>query len=1002
MAGARYFTLCSRQYTGTTYLHSYHVNDSIRNALATALGPAYTIGRELGGGGMSRVWIARDDTLGRDVVVKLLSPDLSHHLSAERFTREVRLAAGLQHAHIVPLLTAGVTADNRPYYLMPFVDGESLRARLDRDAAAPAQPITEVVSVLRDVCRALAYAHSRGVVHRDIKPDNILVSGGAAMVADFGIAKAMNSAREANTQTSAALTQIGAAIGSPAYMSPEQASGDPETDHRTDIYALGVTAYELLTGRPPFTQSTTSGQLMAHFTETPVDVRERRAGIPDGLAALVMTCLAKSPDDRPQSADLLAAALGTSVLSTGDTVATARPVATPVAPVARRSTRSTLLVGCAVTAFALAVGATRYVSGPRNLESNLIAVMPFSVRDSSVQLWREGFVDVLSRSLDGAGTLRTVAASTTIAQSPTRADAAAAATLGKSVGAGLVLFGDIALEGRDSVHIRYSVYDVASARPRLNFDLRGERSRMDALADSMALRVLRELGGAGGSGAALSSVGTRSLPAMRAFLQGQQFYRRAVIDSAKAAYQVALESDSTFALAWRGVASTFIRQGRENSPEAVRALDMAIRYKAGRSPRDSMLLRADSLRLAFGRRTPGAMDAVDAIPVLALLFTTLGDATMAYPSDAELWFERGDAGYHFGEFSGVTLREAREWFSRGTVLDSTFTVPYYHLFELARRSGNRKEAAQVARRLSAFTTGDQLVYYRLLAGVLETQPINTSSRALLDSVPLTFAGALLQTLASMPDTGDLALKLAQTLAARPLTKLADGPDSVGFRDVMALPFALRGHGRDALLWSKAPGLQLQLARIGLVPRDSALARMRQVLARDPRQAVGASRLFADAKDTASLRLLTLYADSVAKATPGPTGAPAPSPLMALSAFRILALGDTTAALNAFLAIPMSACGGTPCAASTVAAVLVTRRRLAEAARVLDRWLPSQMGRVDVPMDWLTRARIAEQLGDNATAASFYSLVVTVGRTGDPELQRHVAEATAGVRRMSAR
>jgi eukaryotic-like serine/threonine-protein kinase len=978
--------------------HRVNVTDSIRDSLATALGSGYTIGRELGGGGMSRVWIAHDETLGRDVVVKLLSPDLAQELSTERFTREVRLSAGLQHAHIVPLLSAGVTSDNRPYYLMPFVEGESLRARLDRHSPPQGQPIADVVSVLRDVCRALSYAHARGVVHRDIKPDNILVSSGTAVVADFGIAKAMTSARASDTQTSAALTRMGTAIGSPAYMSPEQGSGDPETDHRTDIYAVGITAYELLTGTPPFTQSTTSGLLMAHFTEAPADVRQRRADVPEGLAALVMRCLAKNPDDRPQSAELLATALGESVMTSGAIAAATRPTVTPsaVAPAAKRRA---LLLGGGVAALAIAVGAFTYLRRPSGIEAGLVAVMPFTVRDSSVQLWREGLVDVLSRSLDGAGTLRTVAASTTIAQSPARADAAAAEKLGRSVGAGLVLFGDVGLEGRDSVHIRYAVYDVAAARTRYNFDLRGERSRMDALADSMALRVLREIG-SGAGGAALTSVGTRSVPAMRAFLQGQQFYRRGVVDSARNAYQLALESDSTFALAWRGVASVYIRQGREDEPDAVRALDMAIRYKSGRSPRDSMLLRADSLRLAFRRRTPGATDAVDAIAVLPPLFATLERATQAYPSDAELWFERGDAAYHFGEFGDVSHADAATWFSRGVALDSTFVVPQYHLFDLAIRAGNTTEAARSARRMADLSTGDAATYYALLAKVLETQPVSASARKQLDSLPLQYAGALLRSLASMPDTGGVALQLAQNFVTRPLPQLAAAPDSAGFRDAMALVFASRGRGHEAMKWSTNPGLLLQLARNGIGSLDSALIRTRQLLAQDPRQAVGASRLFAEQRDTASLRRLSVWADSVDKASMQANGKATPGAAVTLPGFRLLAAGDTAAAINAFLAIPMTACSNAPCAASTVAALLVKRGRLADAARVLDRWLPSATLRTDVPLDWLTRARIAEQTGDVTRAAVFYRRVATVWSGADAELRASVSEATAGMGRVS--
>jgi eukaryotic-like serine/threonine-protein kinase len=978
------------------------VTDIVRDALHSALGPAYTLGRELGGGGMSRVWVARDDTLGRDVVVKLLSPDLAQDLSAERFTREVRLAAGLQHAHIVPLLTAGVTDDNRPYYLMPFVEGESMRARIERPDASAGLPVAEVVSVLRDVCRALAYAHARGVVHRDIKPDNILVSGGAAMVADFGIAKAMNSARATDTQTSAALTRMGTAIGSPAYMSPEQGSGDPETDHRTDIYAVGITAYELLTGKPPFTQATTTGLLMAHFTEIPVDVRERRADVPEVLASLVMSCLAKSPDDRPQSAEQLARALAESTVSSPSMVAAPRASAAS-APASAPRARRTLVLGGIALLVAATAGAFAYSRRASGLESNLVAVMPFSVRDSSVQLWREGLVDVLSRSLDGAGTLRTVAASTTIGQSPARADAATAEQLGRSVGAGLVLFGDVGLEGRDSVHIRYAVYDVAAARTRFNFDLRGERTRMDALADSMALRVLREMGGVGGAGGTpLSSVGTRSLPAMRAFLQGQQFYRRGVVDSSLISYRTALESDSTFALAWRGVASVYIRQGREDEPDAVRALDMAIRYKSGRSPRDSMLLRADSLRLAFKRRSPGATDAVDGIAMLPQLFDALAAATAAYPSDAELWFERGDAAFHFGALAGVSAADAGSWFSRGTALDSTFLVPHFHLFDLALRAGNVTEAAGHVRRMASLSSGAAASYYQLLAGVLTTQPISTADRKTLDTLPIGYAAALLRTLASVPDSAGVALQLAQSLAARPLPLLAGSADSSSFRDVMALVFASRGRAREARTWSGAPALQLQLWRAGMVPTDSMLAQARQWLTQNPRQAISALRFFAQQRDTVSIDRLIAWADSVDAAARrlNTVAAPLATPMM--PAFRALAAGDSTGALRAFLSIPMSACDGVPCAASTVAALLERQKRPADAARVLDRWLPTASGRSDVPLDWLLRARLAEQLGDAATAAQFYTRVVTAWRGGDAPVQAVVAEATAGVGRVTRR
>ena len=269
---------------------------ALREQLQDALGSSYTITRELGGGGMSRVFVAREESLRRNVVVKVLPPDLLAGVNAERFDREIELAAGLQHPHIVPVLTAG-NMNGVPYYTMPFVDGESLRGRL---SASGALPMTEVIGILRDVAKALAYAHERGIVHRDIKPDNVLISGGSAVVTDFGIAKALSAARTA--APGGTLTQIGTSIGTPAYMAPEQAAADPSTDHRADIYSFGCLAYELIAGRPPFIAKSPQKLLAAQMGETPQPVSELRPDVPGALAQLVMKCLAKDADVRPQRA----------------------------------------------------------------------------------------------------------------------------------------------------------------------------------------------------------------------------------------------------------------------------------------------------------------------------------------------------------------------------------------------------------------------------------------------------------------------------------------------------------------------------------------------------------------------------------------------------------------------------------------------------------------------------------------------------------------------------
>jgi tetratricopeptide (TPR) repeat protein len=286
----------------------------LRDQLQQTLGAGYTVERELGGGGMSRVFVARDESLQRNVVVKVLPPELVAGVNVERFNREIVLAAGLQHPHIVPVHSAG-QMDGVPFYTMPFVDGESLRARLTRTGGLP---ITEVIGVLRDVAKALAYAHERGVVHRDIKPDNVLLSGGSATVTDFGIAKALSASRMA--APGATLTQIGTSIGTPMYMSPEQAAGDPSTDHRADIYSFGCLAYELLAGRPPFVAKTPQKLLAAHMGESPLPIGELRGDTPASLADLVMRCLAKDADERPQQASDIVRVLETVTSGGGHTV----------------------------------------------------------------------------------------------------------------------------------------------------------------------------------------------------------------------------------------------------------------------------------------------------------------------------------------------------------------------------------------------------------------------------------------------------------------------------------------------------------------------------------------------------------------------------------------------------------------------------------------------------------------------------------------------------------
>jgi serine/threonine protein kinase len=290
------------------------VSSTLQEQLQRALGEAYLLERELGGGGMSRVFVALDRALGRKVVVKVLLPELTAAVNVERFRREIQLAAQLQHPHIVPLLSAG-EADGLPYFIMPFVTGESLRARVAREGEFP---VAETVRILRDVGSALAYAHGNGVIHRDVKPDNVLLSGGVAVVTDFGVAKAVS----ASAGTGTGLTSLGVALGTPAYMAPEQATASPNIDHRADLYSLGVVASEMLTGHPPFGGRSAQQMLAAHVIEEPEPVERRRPAVPPMLAALVRDCLAKRPADRPQTASQVMHLLDAIATPSGGTSAT--------------------------------------------------------------------------------------------------------------------------------------------------------------------------------------------------------------------------------------------------------------------------------------------------------------------------------------------------------------------------------------------------------------------------------------------------------------------------------------------------------------------------------------------------------------------------------------------------------------------------------------------------------------------------------------------------------
>ena len=321
---------------------------SFAEQLQDALGAGIELERELLGGGMSRVFVAKDKALGRTIVVKVLPPDLAAGVNRERFRREIQLAAQLQHPHIVQLLSAGESGELL-WYTMPYIDGESLRAAIERKKVFS---VKEVTRILHDVLDALGYAHKRGVVHRDIKPANILTQGSHALITDFGVAKALSAALPG---AGVGFTTAGMAIGTPSYMAPEQLAGDPDADHRIDLYAAGLLAYELLSGQSPFAGPSPRETMAAQLTRDPKPLHEVNPSVPPSMSALVMRLLAKDPDLRPASAEAVLEELDAMTVAVGPATPASGGVAGIIAAPARSLTK--VFAGIGVLAVAIIIAA---------------------------------------------------------------------------------------------------------------------------------------------------------------------------------------------------------------------------------------------------------------------------------------------------------------------------------------------------------------------------------------------------------------------------------------------------------------------------------------------------------------------------------------------------------------------------------------------------------------------------------------------------------------------
>ncbi len=586
---------------------------------------------------MSRVFVAHDISLGRMVAIKVFSPEIAAEIKTDRFRLEIQLAAKLHHPHIVPLLLAGETG-GLLYFTMPYIDGESLRAKILRDGALP---IGDAIRLLRHIASALAYAHKQGIVHRDIKPDNVLLAGEFALVTDFGVAKALSASTTADGGPQ--LTSGGMAIGTPAYMSPEQALADPTIDHRADIYAFGVVAYEVLTGLAPFRAKTPQATLAAHITQAPEPVAEKRPDIPPALASLVMSCLAKSPDDRPQTANELLHLFD--ALATGGVISpafTAAPVPPP-----RRSPRRTLAVA-ATTALAVLIGwyvlsarAPNVNASTANLSS--IAVLPLDNvgGNQADEYFTDGLTDELTSTLAKLPGLRVAARTSAYSFKGKSRDFA---EVGRKLKVQAVIEGSVRRDG-GRLRVTAQLIDVADGLTLWSDSYDRDSSDVfrvqDEIARAIAAAVRPKLGTQTRTLSA-ETRGTDNLEAYDDYLRGRHLFNARGADNLRnsiARFDAAIAADPSFARAYAGRATSYaLLPEYTDTP-----------------PANASLLAMESARQALSL-DPSLAEAHTAIGLASVHEWKFQEAEAAYRTALELDPQHATAHQWYGELLYHTNR----------------------------------------------------------------------------------------------------------------------------------------------------------------------------------------------------------------------------------------------------------------------------------------------------------------------------------------------------------
>lgn len=645
--------------------------------LNEALSDRYRVERELGTGGMATVYRAQDLRHDRTVAIKVLRPELVAAVGSERFLAEIRTTANLQHPSILPLFDSG-EAGSLLFYVMPCVEGESLEERLHRERQLP---VDECVAIVGQLADALEYAHRKGVVHRDIKPANVLLHEGRPLLADFGIALALGAVEDRR------LTRTGMAVGTPRYMSPEQAANDQSIGPRSDIYSLACVLHEMLLGEPPHDDATPRAILTRKLTESVESLTARRHTIPPNVDAAVRQALERIPADRFSSAKDLGNALADPGFRYDMAHRDEGRIRQWRAPATSRWT-----VGAAVVAVAVGTLAWSFLVRPSGGDAvdlpvgvvddpeTVIAVIPFRTSGADLEHLEEGFMDLLSSSLPQSNAVATVDPRTVLKRLRELApdgdiDVEEATSLASEMGATAVLLGSAVSAGAE-LRLDAVVYG-RDGQPLATAGVSGSTEEPFTLADELAVSVVRELWTSDAPIPHLNSgaVTTRSPEAVRGWLAGERMYRAGDILGAREVLERTVALDSTFALARYRLGWTLAWTEGPEAPETVAQLREALRYGDRLPVRERTVLEAFLMfterRLEEGHRF-------------------LTPHLQRWPDDPEAWIVMANYQYHHPTWMGLSTSEILEPFDRVIALDSSLVAAYFHPIHIALQHRDRR------------------------------------------------------------------------------------------------------------------------------------------------------------------------------------------------------------------------------------------------------------------------------------------------------------------------